>query len=87
MREFPLSIEELELLRNDAGQVNVVIPIRLDDIINVDGVTAFNDMVSEKITGVESGLTDISAEAIGIQYEDILIEVTGNVSNFLGREA
>lgn len=47
-----------------------------------------NDLLSELVTGDESALTDIGAQAVGVADEGrtVLVEVTGNVTDWLAAE-
>jgi len=58
-----------------------VVPLGLDEL----GVSrdCLNDAVSVMIAGDSSVLEDISYRPVGIKGDEILVEVTGSVGNWL----
>jgi hypothetical protein len=76
----PLTLEELNDSMSKAGMVTCKLLVSIEDLIDGD-MEALNDNVSERITGSEAGLTDISYKLVGRQPQsnETIIGVTGHV--------
>lgn len=89
----PLTREELEKLKDENGNVTVRLIFDIEGAY-FNSLDSMNDEVSERITDSECGLTDISYNPVGILLADkinnsknsVIMEITGNVSDFLNEE-
>lgn len=84
--EKPLSTQELIDRKDENGFISENLVVPFFDLIDCD-LETLNDEVSERITGSDCGLLDIEYRAIGITPDnEIIVEVTGNVQNWLDEE-
>lgn len=87
--EKPYTIQEMKEKKNEDGYVTGCVAVALSDIIDND-LEQFLDLIAEKLVANDC-LMDINYKAIGIIDVDsgnanIIIEVTGDVSNILDME-
>lgn len=74
-----MSIEELEKNSNKDGMITAKVVVDLDSLID-NNIEILNDTVSERITGSECGLTDISYKIAGATVNnEVILKVTGCV--------
>ena len=77
----PLTDKQARKMMDDGGFISVVVPLSIGDL--GVGVECLNDAVSNMVLGDPSGLEDILFRPVGVKGEDVLVEVTGNVRNWL----
>lgn len=67
--------------------ITAVIPVPYSLFLEAQGLYQgdefFLDKLSEKITGSEGGLTDIHHKPVGVEGDNILVEVKASVKEFL----
>lgn len=80
----PMKIRQL-IDSNRNGIVEAVVRIELNELIECD-FESFLDTLSEKVTGSDCGLENISYEAVGVVDGAVAIHVAGDVSRFLEGE-
>lgn len=73
-----MTVEELRAAVDSDGFVATVVGVDLDDMVGVD-LEHFLDNLSEWVTGSIAGLTDIGYKPVGVDGEQVLVEVTGCV--------
>jgi len=79
----PLTYEEIKRRsKNGENPLSVVIRMGLDTLMSGNFEDIMDEM-SELITGDACSLTDIGYTAVGAVDGDVLLEVTGDVSEFL----
>ena len=66
---------------NDDGFISGLVNVKLNDLINGDFDSAL-DLFSEKLIGDES-LSDISCDLVGVHQGEIVLKITGNVTEIL----
>jgi len=80
---LPWSIGQLKRRKDKDGFVRAILRLSVADL-GVD-VDCLNDASSEAITGEQSALEEISYRPVGVDGEDVLVEVCGNVDDWLQR--
>lgn len=79
--EEPMTRKEILAKRDEDGFVEGVVPVSLSDAIDND-LEGFLDLISEKLVGSAS-LLDISYASVGSRGTEILVSVTGDVTDVL----
>ena len=79
--KYPLSKKQVEKRKNEEGFITVIVSLSLEEL--GVGVECLNDVVSDMVLGESSGLEDVSYSPVGIAGDEVLVEVTGNVGNWL----
>lgn len=83
--KLPLTVGQVNRLQDKKGFITVVVPLSMDEL--GVGKDCLNDVVSGWITGgVETALEDISYRPVGVKRDCVLVEVTGNVKNWLAEQ-
>ena len=85
--EAPLTIEQIKSMVEGklSDFITVRVQVSLNDIIEND-FEWFLDELSEKVTGSIGGLTDIVYKPVDVTEGAIIIEVSGDVADFLDEE-
>lgn len=80
--QTPLTYKELRQMQKKDGGITATISFPWTDVGDIDNL---NDTASELITGNCCALEDISYKLVGadVENQEILIEVTGTVENWL----
>jgi hypothetical protein len=82
--KLPLSVGQVKRRKDAEGFISAVVRLNLDEL--GVGIDCLNDAVSRDILGDDGGLEDISYRPVGVEREFVLVEVTGNVENWLERQ-
>lgn len=77
----PMTRKEILEKRDENGFVEGVVPVSLSDAIDND-LEGFLDLISEKLVG-DASLLDISYASVGSRGTEILVSVTGDVTDVL----
>lgn len=80
----PYTIEEMKEKQDEDGFVTGCVAVPLTDVIDYD-LEGFLDLLAIKLVDNET-LMDIRYELVGTESSDLLIKVTGNVSEILELE-
>ena len=83
--KLPLTLEQVKRRKDKDGFIKVVFPFELSELMNsVDGI---NDSISSHISGGDDTmLEDISYRPVGVEGDMVLVEVSGNVTNWIARQ-
>lgn len=83
--KLPLTAGQVKRMTGSNCFISVVVPLSLDEL-GVDK-DCLNDAVSRMVLDDDSGLEDISYDAVGIDKDgNVLVRVTGDVENWLARQ-
>ena len=80
---LPWDAKQLARHKDENGFIKAILALDMRKL-GVD-VDCLNDAVSEAITGNTSALEDISYRPVGVEGENVLVEVCGNVDDWLQR--
>lgn len=79
----PYTLEELRVMSDGgAKHIEANVGVGLWDLIEHD-IEWLNDVVSEQIAGSTVALTDIGFAPVGVDGEEVIIKVTGSVTDWL----
>ena len=80
---LPFTVEQVERRKDKDGFIKAVLSFSLEDLSV--GMDCLNDVVAEAILSDMTGLEDIAYRPVGIANDEVLVEVTGDVKEWLKR--